>query len=373
MTVTGQNRARGGRARGGRGRTSRARGAIPLTSRARTSRGRALLALAIAGALAGIFAVGTPVSPAVAATPDGGVAWTVQTADNANGTARGNFTYDAAPGAVIEDAMIVVNTGTVALPLTVYAADAFTAPSGEIDVLVDGTPSVDSGTWVSVTPTTLDLAPGQRAEVAFTVSVPVDARPGDHAAGIVTSLVSHDASQSLSVDRRLGTRINVRVAGDLAPAALVSGVEAGYTPSWNPLVPGTLTITYSVQNSGNTRITAQETIAASGPIGLFGIATPTTQLSEVIPGSTIEVSSDVAAMSLGWLTGSVTIAPEGVGLGAGSVAPITVPFSVPAIPWTLYAVLLLVAAIVLAVVLLIRRRERRMREGDGQRAAASDA
>ena len=342
-------------------------------ARARTSSRRSLLALVIAGALAGVLAIGDPASAAVTATSDGGVAWTVQTADNANGTARGNFTYDAAPGALIEDAMIVVNTGTVALPLTVYAADAFTAPSGEIDVLVDGTPSADSGTWVSVSPATLDLAPGQSAEVTFTVSVPLDARPGDHAAGIVTSLVSQDASQSLSVDRRLGTRINVRVAGDLAPAAVVSGVEAGYTPSWNPLVPGTLTVTYSVQNSGNTRITGQETIAASGPVGLFGIAAPPTQLSEVIPGSTIEVSTDVAAMSIGWLMGTVTIAPEGVGLGAGSVTPITVPFSVPAIPWSLYAVLLVVAGIVLAVVLLIRRRERRMRAGEGQGESATAA
>lgn len=337
----------------------------PVTT-SRPKRTRLLLALVISGA----FVMGGAAAPAVAATSEGGIAWTVQTADNANGTARGNFTYDAVPGAVIQDSMIVVNTGTVALPLTAYAADAFTAASGEIDVLVDGTPSVDSGTWVSVSPTTLDLAPGQQAEVTFTISVPANARPGDHAAGIVTSLVSHDTSQSLSVDRRLGTRINLRVAGTLAPAAAVSGVEAGYTPSWNPFAPGTLTLTYSVQNSGNTRITGQESLAATGPVGLFGTTTAPAQLGEVIPGSTIEVRRELPAMSLGWLTGSVTVAPEGVGLGAGSVTPIVVDFSAPAIPWSLYALLLLVIAVVLTGVILIRRHERRARATEGQGAAA---
>lgn len=310
-------------------------------------------------ALALLVAVAVTGGAAPASAADGGVAWTVQTADNANGTARGNFAYDAEPGAVIEDSMIVANTGTVALPLSVYAADAFTASSGEIDVLVDGTPSIDSGTWVSVAPATLELAPGDVAEVAFTITIPVDARPGDHAAGIVTSLVSRDPSQSLSVDRRLGTRINVRVAGALAPAAVVSDVAAEYAPSWNPFAPGILSVTYSFRNSGNTRIRGQEAVAAAGPAGLFATTAGSSQLAEVIPGSTIEVRSEVAAMSIGWLEGEVTVTPLGVGLGAGAVAPIAVSFSVAAIPWSLYALLIVAAAIALAAVLGVRRRARR--------------
>ena len=333
----------------------------------RSARIRPLLALVITGALAvsGVASASAAAGPsAPAAAPDGGVAWTVQTADNTNGTARPNFSYAIEPGAVIQDSMIVVNTGTVALPLAVYAADAFTAPSGEIDVLVDGTPSIDSGTWVSLNPASIELAPGEQVDVSFTVSVPADARPGDHAAGIVTSLVTSDASQSLSVERRLGTRVNIRVAGELAPAAVVSDVDAAYTPSWNPFEPGVLVVTYALQNSGNTRITGRETLATSGPVGLFGTTGPGTQLSEVIPGSTIEVRREVPVMSLGWLAGSMTVAAEGVGLGAGSVTPIVAEFSTPAIPWSLYALLLLALVLVIVVVLLVRRRERRASAAD---------
>jgi archaellum component FlaG (FlaF/FlaG flagellin family) len=312
---------------------------------------RPLLALALAGALVVATSPG-----AVAATAEGGTAWTVQTADNANGTGRGNFAYDAEPGAVIEDAMRVVNTGTETLPLAVYAADAFTTASGQIDVLVDGTPSEGAGTWVSIEPADLQLTPGQSADVAFRIAVPADARPGDHAAGIVTSLVSTDAAQSLSVDRRLGTRINIRVAGELVPAADVPEVSAAYTPSWNPFAPGILTLSYALENTGNTRLTGIETVSVAGP---FAASAPGTQLPEVIPGSVIEVQREVPAFSFGWLSGAVEIAPEGVGLGAGSVTAITVDFSAPAVPWTLYALLLVVAGVVVAVVLLVRRRSRR--------------
>lgn len=312
---------------------------------------RPLLAVALAGALAV-----TGAGAASADTPDGGVAWTVQTADNDNGTGRGNFSYDVDPGAVIHDTMIVVNTGTEPLPLSVYAADAFTTSSGEIDVFVDGTPSTGAGTWVTVDQPSIELAPSQQAEVGFTITVPADARPGDHAAGVVTSLAGTDASQTLSVDRRLGSRINLRVAGELLPAATLTAVTASYAPSWNPFGPGTLTVSYRMENSGNTRITGLETVTTGGP---FGAASPAVQLGEVIPGSTIEVTRDIGVFSLGVVAGSVQVVPEGVGLGAGTVAPISVEYSAVAIPWALSVLLLILVTGVGATLLVLRRRTRR--------------
>ena len=310
-------------------------------------------------ALAGILALGLSTLPLPALAADGGVAWSVQTADNANGTGRANFSYDVEPGAVVSDSMIVVNTGTEPLPLAVYAADAFTAPSGEIDVLVDGTPSKDAGTWVAVPPTTLELAPGESADVAFTITVPADARPGDHAAGIVTSLTSQDATSTLSVDRRLGTRINLRVAGELAPAAEVSGVTATYEGSWNPFESGRLTLQYALDNTGNTRLTGRETTTATGVAGLLSTTTPPAQITEIIPGSTLEVTREVPVFSLGWITGSLTIAPEGVGLGAGAAPAVVTDFSVAAVPWSLYGLIVVIAGAAIAVVLLVRGARRR--------------
>lgn len=324
-------------------------GAVLLSPAAPTaaSAASAVSAVSAASAVSAVSAV---------SAAEGGVAWTVQTADNAQGSGRANFTYDVAPGDVLSDAMIVVNTGTEPLPLAVYAADAFTASSGEIDVLVDGTPSRGAGTWVAVASPPLTLAPGQSAEVPFTITVPADARPGDHAAGIVTSLSSTDASTTLSVDRRLGTRINLRVAGELAPAAAVAAVSARYEASWNPFASGRLVVQYAVENTGNTRLTGVETIETAGFGG--GRSAPT-RISEIIPGSTIEVEREIPAFSLGWITGSLSLVPEGVGLGAATLAPVTSDFSVAAVPWSLYVLLLALLGGVLAAVLLVLRARRR--------------
>lgn len=295
-------------------------------------------------------------SAATASATTGGVAWTVQTADNAQGTGRGNFAYDVAPGAVISDAMIVVNTGTEPLPLSVYAADAFTASTGEIDVLVDGQPSQDAGTWVTVSPTTLTLNPGDAADLPFTIAVPADARPGDHAAGIVTSFTSADAASTLSVDRRLGTRINLRVSGELTPAATIADVSTQYVPSWNPFDSGRLVVQYALTNTGNTRLTGSETIATTS---LVGGRTAPAQMSEILPGSTVQVEREVPVFSLGWITGAVAVTPEGVGLGAALLSPVSTDFSTAAVPWSLYVLLVLILGIALGTVLTVRRVRRR--------------
>ena len=330
-----------------------------------TTRRTPVFAAAVAAALL-LTSASAALAPAAQAE-EGGVAWTVKTADNAHGAGRANFTYDVEPGAVISDTMVVVNTGTEPLPLAVYAADAFTASSGEIDVLVDGSPSVGAGTWVRVDTGALELSPGQTADIPFTISVPVDARPGDHSAGIVTSLTSTDASTSLSVDRRLGTRINLRVAGELTPAARVGEVHAEYHPSWNPFAPGTVTLHYELANTGNTRLTGTDTVTASGAFGLLDATTAPTQLSEIIPGSVVEVVREVPVLSLGWVHGSMAVTPEGVGLGAGAVDVVGEEFGIVALPWSLYVVIVLIAGVAVASILVIRRRVRSSGSRGGRR------
>lgn len=307
-----------------------------------------LLVAALAGA----------VPTASAASTDGGVAWTVNTVDNEHGENRPNFVFDVDPGDVIVDAMVVTNTGTVPLPLEVYAADAFTTANGNLDILPGGTPSIGAGAWVTPALTALTLAPGERAEVAFTITVPADATPGDHSAGLVTSFISGDSTQALEVDRRLGTRINLRVAGELAPATDVAIVSTEAIPSLNPFAPSTLRLTYRVENVGNTRVTGSEAIAAHTIAGLLGTTQIEPELPEILPRSTIEVEREIPVTSLGWIGGTLTVAPEGVGLGAGSMPPVTVDFGTVAIPWSLLVVLVVVAGITVGVLLWVRRHGR---------------
>jgi hypothetical protein len=345
----------------------------------RSPRTPLLAALAASVALA----VLVPVGAAVAATPIAmehvaavdapAIAWTVETVDGPNGARRPNFTYTVDPGTVIADTMRVTNTGTTSLDLAVYAADAFTTPSGNIDLNTADAPSVDAGTWVAADTPQLTLAPGAQADIGFTITVPPDAAPGDHSAGLITSFRGGSDGATIDVDRRLGTRVTVRVAGELTPAVDVDDVSAAYTSSWNPFEPGVLVLSYRLTNAGNTLVTGGDESTASGPLGAFGIAVDRLALPEVIPGSTVDVRREVAIAPWGWITGEVVLHPEAVGLGAQDLAAVTVPYTVAAVPWTLLIAFAAIAAIAVTVWLVVRRRAARPTAGAGAGVTAAGA
>lgn len=303
-------------------------------------------------------AVSASASPSTAAAD--GASWSVETADTRQGEGRANYAYEVDPGDVISDRLVVTNTGTGDLDLALYAADAFTTPEGVLDLRLAGDPTVDSGAWITLRAESLALAPGESAEVPFRITVPDDARPGDHPAGIVTSLLTSDAGSPLSLDRRLGMRVHLRVSGELTPAVEVRDASAEFTPSWNPFAGGTVTVSYTLANTGDTRLTASDAVALAGPLGVGGAALTPQVTAEVLPGSALAVVrtlEDVAP--LGWLGGSLTVAPAAVGVGAQALDAVTVDVSAVSLSWTLLALLVLVLLVVATVVLVVARRRRR--------------
>ena len=99
------------------------------------------------------------------------------------------FSHQLAPGAVLDDAALVINSGEVAVSLKLYAADGITAVNAGTAFAKRGKTSTGAslGTsqWLSFTVTEFALAPGQEIVVPFTITVPADATPGHHVAGLV--------------------------------------------------------------------------------------------------------------------------------------------------------------------------------------------
>lgn len=314
--------------------------------------------------LGAVMAVALVFVGATAASADdtdpAGLAWSVATVDGEHGTARPNFAYAVEPGTVLTDTMRVTNTGATALDLAVYATDAYTTADGNVGLLTNDEPPVDAGAWVTASTTTLRLDPGQQSDITFTVTVPADAAPGDHSAGIVTSFVSGDPGSTLAVDRRLGTRISVRVAGELTPAADVTNLTTTYAAGWNPFESGQLVLAYEITNTGNTLLTGTD---ASTAAALFGVVSGTPAplvLPEVLPGSTMEVSRVIPIAPWGWVTGSVTVHPEAVGYGSQALQPVVIDYTVAAVPWMLLIAFVVVIVIGLLVWWLVARRRRQV-------------
>lgn len=265
--------------------------------------------------------------------------WSVRPADNDHGTDRANYGYVLDPGAEVNDAFVVTNASAQELTLAVYAADGYTTPSGHLDLQPAGEPATDLGSWVVPETDRVVLAPGDSEEVEFSLVVPDDAAPGDHPGGIVTSHVTGDETGTVRLDRRLGSRIHVRVSGEQQVALAVSDLTVAQPFGANPVEPVATTVRYTLTNTGNVRALGHETVTVSGPGGLSARAAEVV-VDELMPGSSVtrEVVVD-GTWPLVRVGADVRVVPEAV---AGQLAePVAVSAATWAVPWVLLGALLL--------------------------------
>jgi len=292
---------------------------------------------------AGILAT-LAVSPAHADDTDG---ISGAPADESGADTRSRLSYQASPGQHIDDLYVVSNTGTTAQTMVLFATDAYNTDDGSFGLLdTDETP-VDAGTWVTfeggATQLSIPLDPGASQIVPFAMDVPADATPGDHAAGMVISVQS--TSGEILVDRRVATRVYVRVPGDLQPALTVSTISASYDAEVNPFA-GTTTVTYTVKNTGNVALGASMIV---GVKALFGINTATPvrdELPELLPGNERTFSVDVVGVGQwGYLNPYVQMAPsvDAEALNPGPLSSVERDLSMFVTPWWLVIIVVLIA------------------------------
>ncbi|HBU01069.1 MAG TPA: hypothetical protein DEB20_00595 [Acidimicrobiaceae bacterium] len=186
--------------------------------------------------------------------------------------------------------------------------------------------------------------------------MPKDALPGDHAGGIVASVATPttnaDGAQVL-VEKRVGTRLNVRVNGDIVPGAEIKNVSASYSGSLNPIAPGSVNVKYTFVNTGNTRLSGTVRLELSGIVGSKSIDLP--EVPVTMPGNTLEQSFTVADVwPTGIISAKVIFTPkddpsipelQSLASASGSGSTIAIPFGQ-----------LLSIIIVVGLVVLYRRR-----------------
>lgn len=329
------------------------------------------IAIAVALAAGSVLALASP-----AAAEDGAdVTWGVRPAAYAGDDARENYAYRAEPGETIDDAIIVANHDTAPLELDIYAADGFTTSSGQLDVATRDARAVGIGTWLLPAADRIVVQPGEAIEVPFTLTVPANATPGDHAGAILTALTRPDENEGITVDRRLGIRIHLRVGGDLAPALEIDDLRVDYGGTLNPFGTGEATVTYTVRNAGNVRLSAGQTVALAGPFGMLAVdASGVEPVPELLPGETWPVTVRVAGIVPAFLltadVGLAPIAPEGTEPGPSWV---DASASTAAVPWTLVVLVLLVAGGIAGWIMVGRRRRARRAAAEAARVQAAVA
>jgi len=267
---------------------------------------------------------------------------------------RPNFTFEAAPGSTIDDAITVANYGNVPLTLRLYASDAFNNADGGFDILRGADTPTDVGSWVKNPQPYITLEPGTQATVPVQFVVPIDATPGDHVGAFVASQETAGTGpdgKTITLDRRTGTRIYLRVTGEVSPDLSVENVSTNYTPKLNPF-GGSATVTYRIVNRGNVRMKGTQTVEVGGPLGILS-ESATDDVPELLPGQSVDVTKTLDGVTATVISSTkVTVHPEEV-VNATDNKPSTATGSALtlALPFTIMAVLL-----VLALVLYARHR-----------------
>ena len=331
--------------------------------------------------------VGTATSSALGDTTGGDddagrITWTVEPVTSGGSDERVSIRHDIDPGDTVTDEVEVRNFGPSAATFRIYASDGVVGDSGAFDILPPEQEPGDGGSWV-----TFEDGAGQSAEwaetvlvhlepesatvVPLTITVPEDAVPGDHPAGVVAEWVPED-EHNVQLTSRVGVRLHLRVAGELAAHVLATDPEVRWNPGWNPFGSGDLSVSYLLQNTGNVRLGTDSQLQVAGPFGLLPARVEDTR-REILPGDQVRVVAQIPHWGLFWTDGQITVTPDVVGEDAPDVdaEASATEFAHVTVPWPQLAVLVLIAA-----ALYFRRRRRRQAEHAVQKridAAVADA
>ena len=313
--------------------------------------------------------------------PDAAPTWSVQPGGPSGPDGRLTFDYTAPAGSSISDVVSIINHSEFPATFALYPADGINNPENGSFTLGDGPESnTDLGSWitfaadVSHSPcnavplpagcppmppgtTAVTLEAGSGVEIPITVQIPADARPGDHAAGLVASwytISEGGDGQPLTLEQRVGSRMYLRVTGDLTREARVSGLTATFAPGLNPFA-GDVTVSYLLDNAGNTRIHANQAITLTGPFGITYATFEPERVEHLVPGQRSVVTHTFSGVPpLLFATANVVIVPEAA--DGDQALPDTVHQD--AVAWTMPWLLLLIVALAGGTIWVVLWRRR---------------
>ncbi|MBU4335601.1 MAG: hypothetical protein KJ548_03425 [Actinobacteria bacterium] len=282
---------------------------------------------------------------------------------------RAYLVAGAAPGSVVYEHIAVINQSDVPLSLAVYPVSAGNTSDGSLGLAERGMTS-DAGGWLTLGAEQVDV-PAQSTDtglgfviVPVTITIPTDAEPGDHVAGIVASLTttgqSSGNSPSLQLEQRTGVRVYITVAGDAAPALQITDVETSYDPGplWGLLGQGSVHLSYTIVNPGNVRMAVEPSTTTAGPFGLLTQTVAGTEVAELAPNGRAQRETTLTGVWPLIHTGVTVTAVAGQAKGGSEITldPATDVVGLWTIPWAWLAILL-----VAGLVGWWMRRRRRIR------------
>ncbi|MFE0647948.1 WxL protein peptidoglycan domain-containing protein [Streptomyces sp. NPDC059534] len=269
---------------------------------------------------------------------------------------RPYFFLSADPGATLTDRVTVANKTAAPLTFRLYGADAYnTDRDGGFAVRTRQEKQTGAGAWITPERSRITVPPRSAVTVAYTLTVPADADPGDHPGALVAldERISPGGKGAVAVgvQRAVAARLYLRVNGPTLSALAVEDVTLDQD---RPLVPGTRTssavVSYTLHNRGNVTLNPQVALKARGLFGRTLLDRDLAEVpSELLPRQKIRLTERwTGSPQLDW--GDITLTATAKDVRETG----TVSFL--AVPWLAAAVLLVGGA---AGVYGLRIRRRR--------------
>ncbi len=290
---------------------------------------------------------------------------------------EGYYLLPADPGTRIDERLTLQNTSTEAIDILLAPVDASTGPYGGVSYGTPGSPVKQVGTWIALSQSRVRLGAGQAVDVPFTVSVPSDAAPGDHLAGIAAWIPAKESPPAGSPSPGGGVAVTVQMRRVLAVQVVVSGsAEAKLAVDGVKALPqgNGMNLGITIANTGQllTQAKGIVTLPDTGFKKEFNVNT-------FVPGTSIEYPvlwtadpspgtyqahvvlryGDKYAQTAEW-SGEYTVVEENLKELENRVAATNAPAATTATggaSWLLYAVIggLVFIILVMAVIMLRRR------------------
>jgi len=287
---------------------------------------------------------------------DGSISWSVSPASATQPDTRSKFSYtNIKPGSTITDHVAVLNRGKQSVAFSIYATDATgTSLSNALLLLPAGKQPHDIGSWVTfpggVSRLSIVIPADKGIIETFKVALPSHATPGDHTGGVIASVSFQRQvrkGEVVTENQRIAVPIELRVAGPLHAGLRVESISTGFHSPLSPIGKGTATVSYTVHNTGNVRLTGSQVVSVTGPFGVSS-KLQLKDLPTVLPGDSIRVTAEPGNLfPVGPMTAHVLLSPANpVGAPALAIPVVNASgtASLFAVPWSLLVVIILIVA-----------------------------
>jgi len=166
------------------------------------------------------------------------------------GQAGPYFDLAMRPGDSARFEVDLANDGDASVAARTYATDVFTITNGGYGGRLRDAAQTGATAWLTYPTTVLDLASGEHARRSLTVSVPLDAGPGEYISSLV---LENDApvrnSGGIAFDQFVRQAIAVVIT---VPGAREPELRLG--EAHHEIVAGRSVVSIAIENSGNVRL-----------------------------------------------------------------------------------------------------------------------